>query len=330
MSRHKHILILRFSSFGDLAILQPLLKIKMAAHPDIEVSLAGPPRVEPLFTDIPGLNYIPVDKHSGIMNIFRTVRACHPTVVADIHSMLRTYILDLLFLFHFIPVYTCAKEHKERRKLSRLKNKIRAQLTHAWQRYDEVLTKAGLDAPVEVPPFIEPVRRNEKMKKVGIAPFASTYGKSWPIESMEKVVKELSKDENIRLVFFGGNNYKEFFQKWVERYPNSECTCGFSFSAELEVIRTLDVMVSMDSANMHFASCMEIPCVSIWVASHPFYGFYGWRQNPDWALVPALDCQPCSVYGKKECIYGTYACLHAITPEMVVNKIRQIIFPETK
>ena len=84
-------------------------------------------------------------------------------------------------------------------------------------------------------------------------------------------------------------------------------------------------MVSMDSANMHFASAVGTPVVSIWGDTHPDFGFYGYGQERQNALCANLPCQPCSAYGQKACRYGDYHCLKAITPEMVINRISTLI-----
>ena len=87
----------------------------------------------------------------------------------------------------------------------------------------------------------------------------------------------------------------------------------------------LDVMLSMDSANMHLASLVNIPVVSIWGAPHPYAGFMGWKQLPDNAVQVDLPCRPCSIFGNKPCWRKDYACLQGITPEMVVHRIEQVI-----
>ena len=88
-------------------------------------------------------------------------------------------------------------------------------------------------------------------------------------------------------------------------------------------------MVSMDSANMHFASAVGTPVVSIWGATHPDFGFYGYGQNPTNALCANLPCQPCSAYGNKPCRYGDYRCMKAITPEQVLAKIEALLLEQT-
>jgi ADP-heptose:LPS heptosyltransferase len=87
----------------------------------------------------------------------------------------------------------------------------------------------------------------------------------------------------------------------------------------------LDVMISMDSANMHLASLVNTPVVSVWGATHPYGGFMGWNQDPNNAVQLDLPCRPCSIYGKKPCIRGDYACLNNISPELILNKVENLL-----
>jgi ADP-heptose:LPS heptosyltransferase len=84
-------------------------------------------------------------------------------------------------------------------------------------------------------------------------------------------------------------------------------------------------MLTMDSANMHLASLVDIPVVSIWGATHPYAGFYGYNQNPLNAVHVSLSCRPCSVFGNKVCWRGDHACMTSITPQMVIDKMNDVL-----
>ena len=95
----------------------------------------------------------------------------------------------------------------------------------------------------------------------------------------------------------------------------------FSFKEELAIISNMDMMISMDSANMHLASLFAVPVISVWGATHPFAGFYGWAQDEKNIVQVALPCRPCSVFGNKPCYRGDHACMNLIDEKMIVNKI---------
>jgi len=81
----------------------------------------------------------------------------------------------------------------------------------------------------------------------------------------------------------------------------------------------------MDSANMHLASLVNLPVVSIWGATHPLAGFMGYRQSEENAVQVEMDCRPCSIYGKKQCKFGDYRCMTTITPQMILQKIIKVV-----
>ena len=87
----------------------------------------------------------------------------------------------------------------------------------------------------------------------------------------------------------------------------------------------LKLLICMDSANMHFASLVGTPVLSIWGATHPYAGFYGYRQPMENAIQLPLPCRPCSVFGEKPCYRGDWACMDKILPEMILDKVNQIL-----
>ncbi|MBQ4041763.1 MAG: glycosyltransferase family 9 protein, partial [Prevotella sp.] len=158
--------------------------------------------------------------------------------------------------------------------------------------------------------------------KIGIAPFAAHQGKIYPLEKMEEVIVNVNVPVKIFL-FGGGDEEFAIMRRWAEKYDNvrlaaDEC---HGLKEELELMKKLDVMVSMDSANMHLASLVGTRVVSIWGATHPYAGFLGWGQRMDDCVQrDDLKCRPCSIYGNKPCMRGDMACMQ-IDPKEVVERI---------
>ena len=159
---------------------------------------------------------------------------------------------------------------------------------------------------------------------VGIAPFAQHRGKIYPLEKMKKVVSSLNKQPNITIFLFGGGEKeKQFMEEWESEFDHVYSVIGkLKMNLELILMSHLDMMVSMDSSNMHFASLVNTPVLTLWGATHPFAGFLGWRQSEELIVQnEELPCRPCSIYGQKECFRGDYACMNSIKEELVVSKI---------
>ena len=143
---------------------------------------------------------------------------------------------------------------------------------------------------------------------------------------MEEVVMLLSKQEHTKLFFFGNGPEEEcIINQWCSKYDNTVSLIGKSnFNGELRLISHLDAMICMDSANMHMASLVGTPAISIWGATSPLAGFLGWRQDKADCIELPLECRPCSIFGNKPCRYGDYRCMN-ISPQIIVDRTMQRI-----
>lgn len=164
---------------------------------------------------------------------------------------------------------------------------------------------------------------------IGIAPFAAHRGKTYPLPRIQEVIARLNRSHpSCRIFLFGAGAAENALLDTLVT-QNNHCLSVprhlNGLQQELILMSHLDVMVTMDSANMHLASLVATPVVSIWGATHPYAGFMGWNQSIDNAVQTDLPCRPCSIYGKKDCMRGDYACLYQIKPETIVGKIERIL-----
>lgn len=330
-SYRKHILVLRFSALGDVAIASPLIRKYAAENTDVRFTVVSQSFLAPLFDfGMDNVAFHPIDvksRHATLRGLYRFGRemaSLQPDVIADIHGVIRTRLIGLFT--PGIPLKRIFKDRKARKSLVRIENKKLTPLKTSMRKYEEVLVRCGLkdlhyaDNPE---PYIAVREKGSVPRRIGIAPFAKHTGKMWPAAYMEKVVSGLSADGRYELLLFGGRGREaEVLEEWASRYPNVESVAGkYTLAKELEVIKGLDLMLCMDSANMHFASVENVPVVSVWGATHPYAGFYGWKQDPANAVQLDMPCRPCSIYGNKECVREDYACMKDIAPEIVLNKI---------
>ncbi len=316
--RTPHVLCLRFSALGDVAMSSVVLKSFAQDNPGIRFTLAGPALLEPLFRGVPNLSLFPVNKKQSIFVIYLTLMRLGVTHVVDLHSVLRTFAIRTLFFLSGKKVVFLKKERQARREL--LADPVGCPpLTHMCELYAATLRELQLNSPSFASgPYIP--MKQWPLKRVGIAPFAKHEGKQWRLGPMHDIVCELA-EQGVEVFLFGGGEAEQsILEEWADANKNVTNIAGSgSFEEELNLIRTLDVMVSMDSANMHFASAMGIPVISIWCATHPKAGFYGWRQDPLQAIQLPLDCRPCTIFGAGPCRKGTYEC----TDARIMNMLRR-------
>ena len=323
----KHVLVIRLSALGDVAIMVPVVKAYADANPDVRFTVAGPPMLQPLFADMPNVGYLGFKKKQSFIKIYRALNAVGADTVIDLHKVNRVgFAIILLHLRHLLdPHYRIFALRKG--KLSRwlfLHHWRRQPRKPQYVRYDDVFRHAGFAA-------VEAFREMSvpSSNRIGVAPFAQHEGKIWPLDRTEALVHMLS-ERGHEVVLFGSKSEAPVLEKWARHYTGVTSVAGrLPFAEELKIIRGLAVMVSMDSANMHFASAVGTPVVSVWGATHPDFGFYGYGQDRRNALCANLPCQPCSAYGNKPCRYVDRRCLLAITPEQVFARVEALLLEHT-
>lgn len=323
----KHVLVIRLSALGDVAIMAPLVEMYASANRDIRFTIAGPPLLQPLFEEMPNVEYLGLKKQQSSLKIYRALQAVGADTVIDLHHVNRVGRALFLMRLRHLPDFRFRIYSLRKGRLSRwlfihhLKTTPRKA---QFDRYEEVFTRAGfLQVLYDVGYLYAHVEPTDTVR-IGVAPFAQHKGKIWPLELMRQLVAMLA-DKGYNVLLFGSKDEAPVLEEWTMDDRIVSVAGKQSFREELEIIKSLTVMISMDSANMHFASALGVPVVSIWGATHPDFGFYGYRQDPNSALCANLPCQPCSAYGKKPCRYGDYRCLHAVTPQMVLSKIEALL-----
>lgn len=339
------ILIIRFSAIGDVAMTIPVIHSLAVQYPQHEITVLSRSALKPLFEGLPAnVSFLSGDlggKHKGacgLNRLYSELRAMQFDYVADLHNVLRSKYLCLRFRLSGVKVASICKGRDGKRKLVARRNKSLVNQKSSFRRYADVFETLGFPVLLNFSSIygegkgdlslIESVTGAKGDEKwIGIAPFAKHKGKIYPIELQEQVVAHFAAKEQTRVFLFGGGKKEEeIFRSWKTKYPSVVSMIGkLNMSTELVLMSHLDVMVSMDSANMHLASLVNIPVVSIWGATHPYAGFMGWKQLPINTVQLDLPCRPCSVYGQKPCYRGDYACLMEIKPEQVIAKIEGII-----
>ncbi len=335
----KKVLVVRLSAMGDVAMTIPTLD-SLARKEDVELYMLTPKAFSPMFATIPNLKVIPFDKAKngsfiGIIHLFCELKKYHFNAVADLHDVLRTQLLRLLFSFSGIKTKKIDKGRNEKRALVKYGKDKSAQLKTSFERYREVFLKLGFqfdiafDSIYENKPELPEIFGIKKGKWVGIAPFAKHQGKIYPPEKTEKIIETIDKKEDISIFLFGGKEEKKNMQAWANKYSSVRLIPESArLSEELALMSHLDIMLSMDSANMHLASLVGTPVISVWGATHRFAGFLGWNQETrNIVEIDDLTCRPCSIFGNKPCHrpQKDYACMNWIDMERIVEKINYFI-----
>lgn len=327
---------------GDVAMTVPVLKQLAAAYPNVKITVVSKPFFEPIFDEIPNLNFIAADvkgKHKGVPGLFKLFQQLKKngvTHVADLHNVLRSKIIRSFFKAKGIQIAYVNKGRGDKKKLTQNAPKKIHQLKTTHQRYADVFQQLGFEVK------LNPIQRakydlsqrvkdlvGEKDKNwIGVAPFAAFEGKKYPLEMMKEVLLELEKLPCQLLLFGGGKKETEQLEELSSNISKSRNIAGkLKFKEELELISNLDVMISMDSGNGHLSAMFGVNTVTVWGVTHPYAGFAPYFQREEYQILPNLDkypLLPCSIYGNK--VFDGYeGVIHSISPKSISETVKIIL-----
>lgn len=365
----EHILVIRFSAMGDVAMTVPVVYSLAKQYPNVRVTVLSRPFARPFFENLaPNIGFMEADikgEYKGVKGLnalYRRLIAKQFTSIADLHSVLRSSYLRMRFNLANFKVAHIDKHRQGKRKLVATANKVMEQQPTSFKNYADVFAQLGypikidftsifpeeggnlqslpekvfqvaVDNGKEINNVINMDANNPAQPWIGIAPFAAHEGKIYPAQQMEEVIGRLvGNHPRCRIFLFGGGkNETAVMDSWAQKYPQVVNASALlqGISQELILMSHLKLMISMDSANMHLASLVNTPVVSIWGATHPYAGFMGWKQDAENAVQLDMPCRPCSIYGNKKCMRGDLACMTNISPELVVKKVEALLGNDT-
>ncbi len=334
---------------GDVVLLLPVIRALVASHPDVEVTVATRPKFAPFFYDIERVTVFPADVDYtyngafGMPELFRTLtRKARFDLVIDAHDHLRTKLLRTFFRVAGVPVVVFDKGRKEKTAFSRRRNKVITPLPHTVERYRKAFEKAGLGFDVRAGDHFtlnasleavanEWLEKNSLQTKegkwIGVAPFALHATKVWPPTYYAELMENLIGRLDVKFFLFGGGEKEIAYFKGLEDLFPQHCVVvagQLKIRQEVALMKKLDLMVCVDSSNMHLASLAGVPLLSIWGGTHSDVGFGPFGRGDESIIQISRDelpCRPCSVYGREYCYVGGFPCLKRITPARVADRV---------
>ena len=338
----QHIAVIRLSAMGDVAMTVPVIRAFVEQNPNVKITFVSRPFFKPFFDGIPNVSFFAVDvkkRHKGflgLLKLYSDLKKLNIDAVADLHNVLRSQIIRILFSISGKKVATTDKGRAEKKALTRAENKIFQPVKTMVQRHIDTFNTLGLNVDLSNPKFpekavlskeiIEISGEKQNFNWIGIAPFAQYESKVYPSDLMQKVIDELALNASNKIFLFGGGNKEiELLNQFSKNKENVINLAGkIPFQNELQLISNLDVMLSMDSGNAHIAAMLGVKVITLWGATHPFAGFAPFNQPLENCLTSNREqfpFLPTSVYGNKK-VDGYEDVMRTISVEKVVASVQ--------
>jgi len=335
-------LVIRLSAMGDVAMSVPVLRAFTEQNPNVKITVLSRAFLKPFFDNIKNVDFYVADvnqKHKGFLGLYRLskeLKHLNIDAIADIHNVLRSKILRFFFSLSQVTRSSIDKGRTEKKALTRTTNKKFKQLKTSHERYADVFRELGFPLDLTNPKFshkpdlsseVLKIIPQDKLKWIGIAPFAQYQSKMYPLDLIEEVISKLTATNLYKIFLFGGGEKEINILNNLENKHTISVAGKLNLTDELDLIANLNCMLSMDSANSHLAAMQNVKTITLWGITHPYAGFAPFNQPKENMLLPDLEKYPnipCSIYGNHICD-GYEDVMRSISPEKVIKKILEIV-----
>ena len=322
------VLLVRFSSIGDILLTTPLIRALRARHPGARIDALTKPGFAPLLSDNPHLSAVLFpEPDESLGALAARLRGAHYTHRLDLHGSLRSRALRFLLPGHWRGY----RKHRVARALliRTRKNRYPAGTPPVPERYFEAAAGLGVSpdggppefflsaaAVGEVDGFLAESGLDPSRGLVALAPGAAHATKRWPVEHWKALAASLAA-RGRPVVVVGGPEDADTAEVVARAAPGGVAVAGrFGLQGTGALLKRSRALVSGDTGVMHMATGVGTPVVALFGPTVEAFGFFPYRARSH-VLERDLPCRPCSRMGGPACPLGHHDCLRGILPEAV-------------
>ncbi|PWH85232.1 glycosyltransferase family 9 protein [Brumimicrobium oceani] len=308
------ILVIRFSSIGDIVLTSPVLRCIKEQLPNVELHVLTKKQFSDLYATSPHVDFVHEWGEENHL-VLADLKVADFDYVIDLHKNLRTSKIKSALRKES---FSFPKLNVQKWLYVNFKWNLMPGI-HIVDRYFEAVKplgvkndEKGIDFRIKID-FISFSKRFPGQEKyIAVAIGAQFATKRMPAEKMVEVLADIP----MPIVIVGGPGDREEADKIKKLLPNKNInnTCGgLSIHESAQVVKDAQLLITNDTGMMHIAAAFDLPIVSIWGNTTPELGMYPYRpQAPNsYSIhqVKNLKCRPCSKIGFAKCPKGHFKCM---------------------
>lgn len=321
----KKILIIRFSSIGDIVLTTPVIRCLKQQLKDSEIHFLTKEQFVPIVKANPYIDRIHFIKND-LKQILPQLKSENFDFIVDLHKNFRSVFVKLKLRK---PSKTFHKLNIKKWLLVNFKINLLPEI-HIVDRYFEAVKilnvkndGKGLDyfIPENEKVNISELPSTHQNGFIGFAIGGKHNTKMFPVEKIISVCEKINKP----VILLGGyEDIKtgEYIKKTVgDKIYNA---CGkYSINQSASLVWQAEKIISNDTGLMHIAAAFKKHIVSIWGNTVPAFGMYPYlpetEKNKSVIVeIKNLHCRPCSKLGYKKCPKGHFGCMQKINEEKII------------
>ncbi len=318
----KKILVVRFSSIGDIVLTSPIVRgIKKQLQ--AEVHFLSKKKFTTLISANPYIDKIwGIEKE--VKEVIPQLKAEKFDFIVDLHHNLRSFQLKRKL---GLPSASFPKLNLQKWLLTQFKiNKLPP--VHIVDRYFQATQALGVKPDKEGLDFFIPADTTLPFDLPPTPYVAFAIGGTYSTKRLPNHrIIELCNQINKPVLLLGGPEDQQNASIIIKELKDIHYDyCGqLTIHQSALVLQQSSWVISHDTGLMHIASALKKPIYSIWGNTIPDFGMYpyfGSQKNLNISLeVKKLSCRPCSKLGKDQCPKGHFKCMETIDFKPVIDSI---------
>ncbi len=314
LSMKLKLLIIRFSSIGDIVLTSPVIRCLGEQLDNVEIHYLTKKRFATLVESNHHISKV-YSFEKSLSEVIPSLRAEKYDQIIDLHNNLRSHRIVLALSR---PSHSFSKLNIEKWLMVRLKiNKLPK--LHIVDRYLETIAHLGVKNDDKGLDYFIPAEEEVDIKSqypdlsvgyVGIAIGGNHKTKILPADMVAGIVNNL----RLPVVLLGGKEDRERGEIITELSKDKAINlCGeLSLMSSASIVRQATAIISNDTGLMHISAAFNKPLVSIWGNTIPAFGMYPYLKANTPSLIAEvnnLKCRPCSKLGYNECPLKHFNCM---------------------
>jgi ADP-heptose:LPS heptosyltransferase len=320
----KKILVIRFSSFGDIVLTYPFLTLLRKYFPSARIDYLTKSAYAPLVKMHGSTDNIIEFKNEKIGELRNIIKKNNYDLIFDLHKNIRS-VFSTLF----------TKPEKIRYKKNTIKKLLLAafkinlldNIVPVYKTYINALSEIHFQENMDLLKA-DLIFDNEPAVKepyILIAPSSKHFTKTLPKDKFEEIIKEV---KNKKIVLIGDRSFKDmelcvYLEKISPRVIN---LCGkTNYNTLANLIFNCDLVICNDSGVLHLAEALDKKIIVFFGSTVKEFGFYPQLESTVVFENNNLKCRPCTHIGKAECPKKHFKCMNDINVNEIINKINENI-----
>jgi len=322
------ILVIRFSSMGDIIYTTPVVRCLKKQLPNAEVHFLTKTTFKYIYDNNPYVDKLLFLKETLFATI-KDIKAEHYDYIIDLHNNLRSTLIK-------INIHVRSSTYKKQQIRKWLSLKFHLMLippVHLVDRYMKAVAFLGvkndgkpIDYYLKADHQLTNLLPASHQKNYFVFIIGAThFTKRMPNEKIISICYQLNRP----VVLLGGNDVKNNGQEIESNTKNVYNACGkTTLDESVFLVSKANCVIGFDTGLTHIAEAFDKPITSIWGGTVPeLLGVQPYNVKNVLVAEVDLSCRPCSKFGLEKCPLGHFKCMNQISENSIADFCNHQVIP---